>query len=246
MPVLRIVFLLLLATGPLLAADGAAEIKEHIKAGQTHYAIGEFEEAIKEFRLAYKLRQDPGLLFNIAQCARQLHDYQQAYFHYRQYLNQRPDAANKAEVQSLIEQMRRKIDEEAEQKTRVARDPAAAANPEATLPAQPEAARAKPATSAPAAAVTGAVPAAKASPNLRIAGYVALGLGAAAGGTALLFHSSAQSTADQFNQKYAAGTLTGADAKLKSDAQSKGKLATVALAGGLALLVAGAVLCFAF
>jgi hypothetical protein len=73
-----------------------------------------------------------------------------------------------------------------------------------------------------------------------------LGLGVAAEGAAFVFHSSAQSAADQFNQKYAAGTLTAADAKLKSDAQSKGKLATAALAGGLALLAASAVLCFAF
>jgi tetratricopeptide (TPR) repeat protein len=246
MPLLRIALLLLLTAGPLFAADTAAEVKEHIKAGQTHYAIGEFEDAIKEFRLAYKLRQDPGLLFNIAQCARQLHDYQQAYFHYRQYLNQRPDAANKTEVQSLIEQMRRRIDEEQEQKTRVARDPAAAGNFESTLPgpvdAQPGAA-----VKAPAAAIGGKAPAgAEASHPARIAGYVVLGLGVVAEGAAFMLHSSAQSAADQFNQKYAAGTLTAADAKLKSDAQSKGKLATAALAGGLALLATSAVLCFAF
>jgi tetratricopeptide (TPR) repeat protein len=244
MPVV-ITLLLLALAGPALA-DTAVEVKEHIKAGQTHYAIGEFEDAIKEFRLAYKLRQDPGLLFNMAQCARQLHDYEQAYFHYRQYLNQRPDAANKTEVQSLIEQMRRRMDEEQEQKTRVARDPAAAGNFESTLPG-PVDAQSGASAKAPAAAIAGKAPAgAEASHRVHIAGYVALGLGVAAEGAAFVFHSSAQSAADQFNQKYAAGTLTAADAKLKSDAQSKGKLATAALAGGLALLATSAVLCFAF
>jgi tetratricopeptide (TPR) repeat protein len=239
MPVLRFALLLLLAAGPLLAADSAAEMKAHIKAGQTHYQIGEFEAAIKEFREAYKLKQDPGLLFNIAQCARQLRDYQQAYFHYRQYLTQLPNAANRKEVEALIEQMKRKADEEAEQKARAQRDSAAAS--------APAAATAPTAASAPAAAVSPKAPAAiESSHPARIAGYVVLGLGVAAEGAAFVFHSSAQSAADQFNQKYSAGTLTPADSKLKSDAQSKGTLATVALAGGAALLITGAVLCFAF
>jgi hypothetical protein len=59
-------------------------------------------------------------------------------------------------------------------------------------------------------------------------------------------HNSAQSSADRFNQKHAAGTLTAADAQLKSDAESKGKLATVAAVGGLLLLASGAALTFVF
>jgi tetratricopeptide (TPR) repeat protein len=218
------------------SADVSKEVREHLKAGQLHYSLGEFADAAKEFRQAFRLKQDPGLLFNIAQCERQLHEYQQAYFHYRQYLNARADAPNKTEVESLIEQMRYKMDEEAEQKTRIARDPAAAKNSESTLPVAPAESVAPARAPAPAAGTS----------RLRITGYAALGAGALGEGLAFVFHNSAKSAADQFNSKYAAGTLTGADAQLKSDAESKGKLATAALIGGAALLVTGAVLCLAF
>ncbi len=215
MPILRFALLLALAAGPILAADSAAEMKAHIKAAQTHYQIGEFDAAIKEFREAYKLKQDPGLLFNIATCARQLHDYQQAYFHYRQYLAQRPDAANRKEVEALIDQMKHKAEEEEARAAHASAaapkpaDPPKSANapevrPEpAAAKAQPTAARAPAAAEkVPAAAVTASAPqVAEASHPARIAGYVALGLGVAAEGAAFIFHSSAQSAADQFNQK---------------------------------------------
>ena len=225
---------LLLAAGPL--PDTAKEVREHIKNGQLHYSLGEFDDAAKEFRQAYRLKQDPGLLFNIAQCERQLHEYEQAWFHYRQYLNARPDASNKADVESLIAQMRHNMDVEAEQKTRVARDPNAAKNDEGVQPlaAPAEATAAQPAGTA------------QKSTGTKVAGYVALGAGAVAGGLAFMFNSSAKSAANEFNTKYANGTLTAADAQLKSDAESKGKSATIALVGCAALLVTGAVLTFAF
>ena len=194
---------------------------------------------MKEFREAYRLRQEPAILFNIAQCYRQLRQYREAYFNYQQYLNQKKDAGNREEVQSLIEQMRSRMDEEEEQKTRVARDPAAAKNVETVIQAPP-APQEPPLFAAPAPA-----PASPVKP-LHVAGYAALGAGAVAEGLAFVFHSSAQSAANEFNQKYQSGQLTGADAHLRDDAQSKGKLATAALIGGAALLAAGAVLSFAF
>ena len=91
-----------------------------------------------------------------------------------------------------------------------------------------------------------AQPADRSGRAVHIAGYSAMGLGVAAGGLAFVFHSSAQSSADQFNQKYASGTLTPADAQLKSEVASKGKLATLAAVGAGVLVVTGAVLAFAF
>jgi tetratricopeptide (TPR) repeat protein len=236
MPVLRLAALLLALAGPALA-DVTSEAREHFKKGQTHYALGEFDDAAKEFREAYRLRQEPAILFNIGQAYRQMQQYQQAYFHYRQYLAQKPDAPNRPEVDALVEQMRRKADLEEEQRSRIARDPSLARNPEDVLPSTAK---------APAAATGAAnLPQARTRP-LRIAGYAALGAGAAAEGLALLWHGAAASAADEFNRKYAAQTLTAADARLKSDAESKGRLATAALIGGAVLLAAGAALSFAF
>lgn len=249
MPVL--IAILLLAA----PADNSAQAREHFKSAQLHYSLGEFEDAVKEFREAYRLRQEPAILFNIAQGYRQLGKYSEAYFYYRQYLSQKADAPNRQEVESLVDQMRRRMDEENEQKMRTERDPAAEHNQEGTLPAPH-------ADAVPAAAVSskgapaarkGATPTPSPAPAvgsgvqpLHIAGYAALGAGALAEGAAFVFHGSAQSAANQFNQKYAAGQLTSADATLKSDAQSKGKLATAALIGGALLIVTGAVLSFAF
>ena len=221
-------------------ADNNAQAREYFKSAQLHYSLGEFEEAVKDFREAYRLRQEPAILFNIAQGYRQLSRYSDAYFYYRQYLSQKADAPNRPEVESLVEQMRRRMDEENEQKMRTERDPAAVHNTEVTLASQH-------AEAAAFAAQASAAAAKRASTRrLQFAGYAALGAGALAEGVAVAFHSSAQSSADQFNGKYASGQLTTADAQLRSAAQSKGKLATAALIGGALLLVTGAVLSFAF
>ena len=236
MPVLRVVVLALLWAAPALA-DATSEAREHFKTAQTHYALGEFEDAAREFREAYRLRDEPALLFNIGQAHRQMRQWQQAYFYYQQYLSKKPDAPNRAETESLVAQMRRRMDEEEEQRLRVARDPAAARNSEDVLaPAKPP---------VPVQVVVPAPPVRRPAP-LRIAGYAALGAGVVAEGVALLMHNSAQSSADRFNQKHAAGTLTAADAQLKADAESKGKVATVAALGGLLLLASGAYFSFVF
>jgi tetratricopeptide (TPR) repeat protein len=227
-----ILIALLLAAAP----DNTAQAREHFKSAQLHYSLGEFEAAVKDFREAYRLRQEPAILFNVAQSYRQLHKYSDAYFYYRQYLSQKPDAANREEVESLIAQVQYQMDQEKEQETRIARDPAAAKNSEHILGAAQPHAGTQP---APQPAVAG-------TSTVRIAGFVALGAGAVGEGLAFVLHGSAQSAADQFNQKYAAGQLTAQDAQLKSTAQSRGKLATAAVVGGALLLVTGAVLCFAF
>ena len=213
-------------------ADPGSAAREHLKAGQTHYALGEFQAAVDEFREVYRLKQEPGLLFNMGQAYRQLHEWQQALFNYRQYLNLKPDAPNRAEVEALIEHMQKQI--QSDQKARAART--AAAPPAAILPAP----RPEPAAAAP------PPPQARPAAALRVAGFAALGLGALAEGGALLLHASAQSAADDFNARYAAGQLSAADAALASTARSRGGLATAAVIGGAVLIAAGAALCVTF
>lgn len=111
MPVLRLLLALVLLAGPVFA-DTNADVRAHFKKGQMHYALGEFPEAISEFREAYRLKQEPAILFNLAQTYRQLHEWQHAYFHYRQYLIAKPAAPNRAEVEGFIEQMKNRMDEE--------------------------------------------------------------------------------------------------------------------------------------
>ena len=244
--------------GVLLAAlparaDDHSEAKAHFEKGQTHYTLGEFSEAASEFKEAFRLKHEPAILYNVAQAMRQSHQYQQAYFYYSQFLHLRPEAPNRSEVEGLMAQMKQKLDEKEEfekaHPTATIDDDSKKAQPEATPPLRVATASAlqpgRPAV--PPAAITTAPPPPQAkSKATHIAGYVAFGAGVVAEGAAFAFHSGSQSAADQFNKKYADHSLTASDAQLKTDAQSKGKLATAAAIGGLALIAAGAVLTFAF
>ncbi len=49
------------------------------------YNLGQFDQALKEYKAVYELKPHPGLLFNIAQCYRQLEEYPTAAFYYRRY-----------------------------------------------------------------------------------------------------------------------------------------------------------------
>jgi hypothetical protein len=254
------VIAILLAALPV-RAEGTSEAKAHFEKGQTHYSLGEFDEAAAEFKEAFRLRQEPAILYNIAQAMRQSHQYQQAYFYYSQFLHKRPEAPNRSEVEGLMAQMKQKMEEKEEYEkghptatldddgkkqdapARQATEAPVRAATTAALQPRPAAPSPAVTTDAPAPA---AAPASQSSHGTRIAGYVVLGAGVVAEGAAFAFHSGAQSAADSFNRKYADHSLTAADAQLKSDAQSKGKLATLAAIGGGLLLITGAVLTFAF
>ena len=281
--VLALALILGLGRAPAARADDTEEAKEHFRKGQTHYALGEFEEAAAEFREAYRLKDAPTILYNIAQAMRLLGQHKQSLFYYKQYLSKKPDANNRADVESTIEVLKQKIEEE-EQDEQVQKAAAARRDVKPGAPgsaaAAPGAAKAKPPAGAkpvkpgpalasttkaasrgspqpdapelaasrpsvPAAALT--APSDSASRGgVHVAGYVAMGAGVAVEGLAFLFHSSAQSSADELSKKYAAGTLQPSDSKLKDDVSSKGKLATMSVIGGAVLIAAGAAMVFAF
>ncbi len=250
------VIAILLAALPV-RAESTSEAKAHFEKGQTHYTLGEFDEAATEFKEAFRLKHEPAILYNVAQAMRQSHQYQQAYFYYSQFLHLRPEAPNRSEVEGLMAQTKQKLEEKEEYEKGhptatldddgKKQDGPARQAPEAPVRAATTAAL-QPRPAAP-LAVTSAAPEAPVSQKShgpRIAGYVVLGAGVVAEGAAFAFHSGAQSAADSFNRKYADHSLTAADAQLKSTAQSKGKLATMAAIGGGLLLITGAVLTFAF
>ena len=83
-------------------APPAAEARAHYDKGLKHYHLGQFDDAAREYKIAYELSERPGLLFNIAQAYRLGgHPAEAAYF-YRTYLRLVPDAANRADVEELI------------------------------------------------------------------------------------------------------------------------------------------------
>jgi tetratricopeptide (TPR) repeat protein len=83
------------------------EAEEHFSRGLTHYKLGEFDEAITEFKKAYELSNEPVILFNIAQAYRLKEDYKNALYFYRTYLREEPDASNRADVEKWISELER-------------------------------------------------------------------------------------------------------------------------------------------
>jgi tetratricopeptide (TPR) repeat protein len=94
-----------------VADDATTKAKELYQQGQAHYAVGEYEAAAEAYQNAYKLKQDPALLFNAAQAQRLAGNLDRALTLYRNYLRFHPNVANRAEVESRISQLEQQIEE---------------------------------------------------------------------------------------------------------------------------------------
>jgi tetratricopeptide (TPR) repeat protein len=89
-------------------ADPAAraEARSTTQRATRFYDHGRFEQALEGYQQAYALFPAPGLLFNIAQCHRELGQHQLAIERFEQYLRERPDAPNRALVLDLTAESR--------------------------------------------------------------------------------------------------------------------------------------------
>jgi tetratricopeptide (TPR) repeat protein len=94
-------------------ADESAAAREHYKRGTTLYDLGKYTEAIQEFQQAYEIKDDPVLLYNIAQSFRLSNQYQEALRFYKTYLRRAPKAPNRDEVETKIADMENLIQQQA-------------------------------------------------------------------------------------------------------------------------------------
>ncbi len=147
--------------------------REHYRRGTKAYEIGDYNEAIKEYGEAYKLIDDPALLFNLGQAHRLAGHSVEALRAYRMFLLKVPDSPNRVEVQQRIAELQQQLP--AQPRPAPAPPPA---QPEAQ-PAQPEAQPATPSTSAAPAVPAIDTAAAAAGRKKLIAGGVVLGAGVA-------------------------------------------------------------------
>jgi tetratricopeptide (TPR) repeat protein len=102
-------------------AENRAAAREAFRRASQHYKLGEYREALEEFKAAYREYEDPTFLFNIAQCERQLDMRSDAIRAYRMYLADAPDASNRDEVRQLIAKLEH---EQAEERSTKAAPPA--------------------------------------------------------------------------------------------------------------------------
>lgn len=99
-----------------------AQAQAKYEEGERHYKLGEFTTALSLYRESYLLSGAPDLLFNIAQCHRQLKNYEEALKTYKAYLRDVPESPVRADVEAFIRQMEEKIKE----------GPTSASNPTST------------------------------------------------------------------------------------------------------------------
>jgi tetratricopeptide (TPR) repeat protein len=118
------VLLAVLTSGPARAQNPSPEelARRHHERGTTFYNLGQFEEAIAEYRKGYEQKADPVFLLNIGEAYRQLGAHEKALFFYRRYLSVVPAAPNRAEIDEKVATLEQLV--EAQQR---ARSPAAAA-----------------------------------------------------------------------------------------------------------------------
>jgi tetratricopeptide (TPR) repeat protein len=102
--------LVLAIAGLAWADDPKQEAKARYTTAQSHYNLNEFQEALQDFKEAYRLFPDPVFLFNVAQCERQLGNPDEAIKFYRSYLRNKPKAPNRQEVARRIDEMQTAID----------------------------------------------------------------------------------------------------------------------------------------
>jgi tetratricopeptide (TPR) repeat protein len=88
------------------AAASAEEPRALVKQGNALYQAGRFEDALRAYQRAYELRPRPVLLFNLAQCHRELGRLARAIYLYERYLVELPAAPDRAEVTALVAQLR--------------------------------------------------------------------------------------------------------------------------------------------
>ena len=90
---------------PAGSAAASAELDEHVAQGHRLYQLGQYQEAIAEFRRAYELKAEPRFLEQIAEAYRQLGGTEQALFYYDRYLAAAPDAPDRGAIEQRVAEL---------------------------------------------------------------------------------------------------------------------------------------------
>lgn len=95
------------------APSDSEQAKALFAKGGSEYDLGHFEAALGFFESAYKLKNAPALLYNIAQCHRQLGNLTMAHTTYRAFLSKQPGGKAADIARERLEEVDRAIDAQA-------------------------------------------------------------------------------------------------------------------------------------
>ncbi len=229
---------LLVAAAPARAREAVPpKVQELIKQMMVDYNTGDFDAALAKATEAYRLKPLPALLFNIGQFHKALHNWERAEFFFHRYLNERPDAPNREQVEKLIAEVQQKASEAA---ATPAPAPAAPVIVESTPTATPASAPASTPPSAPATATSGSV-STEAPSHSHVLAYSLIG-GAALLGIGAGLLSIPVVNMNNINNQVKAGTGNLAYSKVQSADSQGATFQGVAIGVGIAaVLCAGSV-----
>jgi tetratricopeptide (TPR) repeat protein len=103
--VVWILGLLVVAATGTARADDAADAKAHYQRATAHFAVGEYREAASEYEEAFKLKQDPAILFNAAQAHRLAGDNQKALLIYNNVIKLYPTSRYATDSRERIDKL---------------------------------------------------------------------------------------------------------------------------------------------
>jgi tetratricopeptide (TPR) repeat protein len=187
--------LVALAAPAVRADDRVDHARQQVKAADIDYRLGRFAEALDGYTNAYELYPVPALLFNIAQCHKNLKDYAKAIFFFEGYLRDEPKAANRALVEDLIRESKEQLDR---RPSGPSSEPASASAPVPAAPIAP--APAAPPGDPPSAGPVAPPDPERAPPRSRVLPGVLIGggLAAAAAGGVFYYYGQKRGTDEKF------------------------------------------------
>jgi tetratricopeptide (TPR) repeat protein len=147
-PMIRAWVLSLVGAWLLLGTPAFAENRKKAKAffesGMQHYNLGEHEQALDDFKSAYREYEDASFLFNIAQCQRALGKKEDAVRSYRSFVRESKNLTpeTRGKVDEIVAALESSIRDEAATKARLDAANAAAAEAAAAAAAKQSAAEA--------------------------------------------------------------------------------------------------------
>lgn len=113
-----LLFAFSLARADLPDDDRRRQASAHYDQGTTYYDLGKYADAVKEYEAAYQLKNEPALLFNIAQAYRLGGNAPEALRAYKAFLRRVPDAPNREEVIGHIDNLQKLIEQQKAVSTR--------------------------------------------------------------------------------------------------------------------------------
>jgi tetratricopeptide (TPR) repeat protein len=122
--VLRValVISLVLGTAQALRADEAETLRAQARDATAEYNMGHFKEALARFQAIYKGSGKNALLFNIAQCQRQMGNLKDAAFSYRRFIELDPDNPNVPVARDVLASVEESLQKGTQAQTRPPKD----------------------------------------------------------------------------------------------------------------------------